>query len=265
MTQNAENLADRNILEGIREHARWQSPCKFVEEHGVMMMAGQTNFPGAYKNCVARVDPKIPAKDVLAYASGFFGEIGRGFTFFSRGSRDEDLECLLQAEGFTQRSDSPCMLVTSPVAMPALPAHIRIEPFADQRHIQDASAVNAEAYRALGLPPEETQAYFSNRARLLSDNVYGCVAYENDKPLATALSIKSSSAAGIYWVGTADAAQRMGLATACTAFATNQAFSQGASVVTLQATPFGEPVYQRLGYKTYDRLKFYRHLGNANQ
>jgi hypothetical protein len=52
-------------------------------------------------------------------------------------------------------------------------------------------------------------------------------------------------------------AQRTGLAGILYA-ATNAGFSQGVSVVPLQASPYGEPIYQRMGYKTYDRLKWYR-------
>ncbi|HEV2610457.1 MAG TPA: GNAT family N-acetyltransferase [Noviherbaspirillum sp.] len=261
MTGNAADLADANILQSIREHARWQQPCELADGGGIILMAGQTDFPGAYKNCVARTDPRVPAAEVIQRAKDFFGRRGRGFTVFSRGSRDSDLEEALKAEGYTQRSDSPCMLVTSPVAMPDVPAGIRIEPFGELRHVQDAAGINAQAYEALGLPAAETRKYFFAPAQLLSPAVFGCVAYRDEQPLATALAIKSTDAAGIYWVGTANAAQRMGLATLCTAFVTNRSLSDGASIVTLQASPFGAPVYERLGYHEYDRLKFYRHLG----
>jgi hypothetical protein len=66
-----------------------------------------------------------------------------------------------------------------------------------------------------------------------------------------------------YWVGTATQAQRMGLASVCTTVVTNAGFSEGASVATVQATPFGEPVYQRLGYRTYDRIRWFRSMANA--
>jgi ribosomal protein S18 acetylase RimI-like enzyme len=90
-----------------------------------------------------------------------------------------------------------------------------------------------------------------------------CVVYRGDQPLATALVIQSPDCAGVYWVGTMPSAQRLGLATACTTLATNVGFSAGASVATLQASPFGAPVYQRLGYRTYDRAKWLRHPGPA--
>jgi hypothetical protein len=265
MTPSINDLADANLLESIREHARWQSPCELVEENGILMIAGATNFPGAYKNCVARIDRNVPAAELLERARDFFGSRQRGFTVFVRTSRDADLESLLQAEGFTQRSDSPCMLIEAPVSLPDLAGGIEVEHFAEQRHIRDASLINAEAYQALGLAPEETHAFFAHPSRLLARQVAGYVAYRGGLPLATALTIKSADGAGVYWVGTVTVAQRTGLATACTALATNAGFSHGATVVTLQASPYGEPVYRRLGYRTYDRLKWFRHLGGAKQ
>lgn len=263
MTQDIHDLADANLLESIREHARWQLPCELVEEEGVLMVAGVTSFPGAYKNCVARVDPRVPASEVVARAKDFFRSRNRGFTVFARASRDEDLEKYMTEGGFVQRADSPCMLVDAPVPVPALAAGLRVEKFSDERHIKDAATVNTEAYLALGLPAAETQAMFMDAARVAARGLTGCVVYRDGQPLATALAIKSPGGAGVYWVGTANQAQRMGLASVCTGLVTNAGFANGASVVTLQASPFGEPVYRRLGYRTYDRLKWFRHIGSA--
>lgn len=263
MTQNMHDLADANLIESIREHARWQSPCELVEEDGILLVAGVTDFPGAYKNCVARVDPDVPAREVVERAKDFFRSRNRGFTVFVRASRDDDLEKCMLEEGFVQRSDSPCMLIDAPVPVPALGTGLHVEKFADERHIRDAAAVNAEAYLTLGLPVVETQALFADAARVAARELIGCVVYRDKQPFATALAIKSPGAAGLYWVGTANQAQRMGLASVCTALVTNAGFAGGASVVTLQASPFGEPVYQRLGYRTYDRLKWFRNVGNA--
>lgn len=265
MAKNLYDLADENILESIREHARWQSPCELVEEEGILLVAAATNFPGAYRNCVARVDPDVPALEVLTKAKDFFGSRNRGFTVFVRGSRDGDLENTLKEQGFIQRADSPCMLVDAPVVFPDLRAGIRVENFSGERHIRDATIVNAEAYQALGLPAAETHALFADPARIAARKLIGCVLYRDEQAIATALAIKSSGGAGVYWVGTAPGAQRLGLASVCTALVTNAGFSDGASVLTLQASPFGEPVYQRLGYRTYDRLKWFRNAGASSE
>jgi ribosomal protein S18 acetylase RimI-like enzyme len=259
VNQNFIDLADANLLESIREHARWQNPCECVEENGLLFVAGSTKFPGAYKNCVARIDGKIPAKEVLERARDFFARHERGFTVFVRASRDQDLDKLLKSAGLILRSDSPCMLIDAPLTEFDLPADIRVEHFKKERHILDAVQINSEAYKNLGLPASETQSLFGRPSQLLSPRVVGYVAYRGSQPLSTALTIFSFEGAGVYWVGTIAEARRKGLGAICTRLATNSGFSQGASIVTLQASPFGEPIYRKLGYKTYDRLKFYTH------
>jgi hypothetical protein len=263
MTTNIFDLADANLIESIREHARWQWPCETIEEDGVLLVAGATNLPGGYKNCAARIDPNMPAREAIARAKEFFHRKNRGFSMLVRASRDQDLEEILKEEGFVQRSDSPCMLIDAPVQAPVLGNDVYIENFSEDRHIRDATSINAEAYQALGLPAAETHAMFADLARISTRNLLGFIAYREQQPLATALAIKSPYCTGVYWVGTAVRAQRMGLASACTALVTNAGFAGGASVATLQASSFGEPVYQRLGYKTYDRLKWFRHGPNA--
>lgn len=252
-----EDLADANLLESIREHARWQTPCEMVEENGVLYVAGPNAMPIGYRNCAARVDPNINARQVIESAQEFFRRRGRGFSLLIRLSRDKDLEALLPEAGFKQRSDSPCMLIDAPLAAIDPPAGIRIERFTEDRHVRDAVRVNAEAYQANRLPPAEAALYFGKPSELLSSRVEGYVAYRDGEPLSTALTIFSDESAGVYWVGTANAAQRMGLAGICTRRATNAGFARGARVMTLQATPSGEPVYLRLGYRTYDRMRWY--------
>lgn len=222
------------------------------------MVAGANALPIAFRNCVARVDGAVPADRVLELAETFFGERGRGFAVIVRGSRDGDIEAALRAKGLTPTADSPCMLIESPLAEPAIPPGIRVERFGDERHVQDALQVNMEAYEAIKLPAEETRVFFGKPAALLSKRVVGFVAYRDAVPVATALTILSGESAGVYWVGTATHARRAGLGELCTRLATNAGFANGASVVTLQASPFGEPIYARLGYQTYDRLLRFR-------
>ncbi len=258
MTPSCQDLADANLVEAIREHARWQTPCECVEADGVLMVAGANAFPIAFRNCVARVDGAVPADRVLDLAGDFFGERSRGCAVIVRGSRDGDIEAALRDMGLAPMADSPCMLIESPLAEPAIPPGIRIERFDSERRVLDAVRVNAEAYEAIKLPAEESRVFFGKPAALLSEKVVGFVAYRDAVPVATALTILSGKSAGVYWVGTAAHARRAGLGELCTRLATNAGFAGGASVVTLQASSFGEPIYARLGYQTYDRLLRFR-------
>jgi ribosomal protein S18 acetylase RimI-like enzyme len=254
-----ETLADANYIESIREHARWQQPCEVVEAGGLLMVAGVNGNAGSYKNCVARLEASLSPVEVLKRARAFFGPRSRPFTLFVRMRQDADLDRFLEHEGIARISDAPCMLVDAPLPAPSLSAGVRVQRFREKEHIHDAASINADAFAALKLPPEETHLFFSHPDRLLSERLIGFVAYRDTQPLATALAILSGDGAGIYWVGTATGSQRSGLGTLCTRLATNAAFEAGARVVTLQASPYGEPVYVRLGFRTYDRTRWYRH------
>ena len=73
MTLSPQDLSDANFIESIREHARWQDPCEFVEEDGLILVAGANAFPVAYRNCAVRVDQTLDAKEALTRARAFFG------------------------------------------------------------------------------------------------------------------------------------------------------------------------------------------------
>lgn len=263
MNKSIQDLADDNLVEAIREHARWQDPCTVVEDGGVLLMAGANAFPGIFRNCAMRVDARVPADEVLRLARDFFTPYGRSYTLGLRASRDQDLIAALQAAGMAPLADSPCMLIDAPVPVPPLPQDIRVEPMTQPRHVQDAVQINAEAYEALKLPAAETRVFFGRPQALLSPQVRGFVAYLGAEPVSTALTLFSGEGAGVYWVGTTAGARRTGLGELCTRLATNAGFAGGAHVVTLQASPFGEPIYQRIGYRTYDRLLRFRFAAPA--
>ena len=258
LPSSAHGLADANLIEAMREHARWQYSCECVEKDGIIMVAGANALPVTFRNCVARVDGDVPAAEVLGRAQEFFARRVRGFTLLARLSRDQDIDESLRSAGLASTGDVPCMVIESRLADPEVPAGVRIERFRTEGHVRDAVIINAEAYEAIKLPAEETRVFFGRAAALLSPRVVGFVAYREAVPVSTALTIMSGRGAGVYWVGTACAAQRCGLAEICTRLATNAGFDHGACAVTLQATPFGAPLYRRLGYKDYDVLRGYR-------
>jgi len=260
MDSYLQTLADANLVESIREHARWQPGSECVEEDGLLISAGTTRFPFPYLNCLIRVDPSVSAQRVLDQARDFFWTRSRGFVLFVRASQDQDLDSLCQEKGLKLLGDAPCMVVEKPFKSVDSPDDVRVESVTVERHVRDSVSINREAYQVYGFDPQAVDLLYGEPSRLLSSaNVTGYVLYRENRPVSTALTILSGNGAGIYWVGTVSAAQRSGLGTIGTKLATNAGFQHDASVVTLQASPHGEPVYARLGFKTYDRLRFYVH------
>ena len=250
-------LLDENLLAAMRELARWQRGSVCVDADGLLTVAGTTPFPIGYANCVVRTDRRLAPHHVLDRAAAFFAPRGRGFTVFVRGAFDADLEAVLQRAGVASLVDTPCMVIDRPLAPPALARGCELLVVTDEAAAVAVREVNAEAYQSLGLPADETRALYGPPAKLLAPHYVTVLGCRGGRPVSTAMIIFSPLVAGVYWVGTTSDARRTGLAEACTRQVTNAAFEQGARAVTLQASPMGEPIYTRLGYRTFDRLRWY--------
>ncbi len=106
-------LGHLNHLEFSRESIRWSGRHgELVERDGVLLMAGATDFPVAY-NAVARLEPDVPAAEVLATANAFFAAKGRGYTVMASAHHDvdEDLAIAAKDAGHLRVTDAPEMVV----------------------------------------------------------------------------------------------------------------------------------------------------------
>lgn len=252
-----ERLSNENYLESIRIHAGFQTPCEVQDRDGILLVAGASNFPGSYWNAAARNHLCVKPKDMDEAVRAFFAPRKRMFTFSVIEKQDRDLEEYLLANGYETRFEIPCMSVVKPLAPRETPDGVRIETMRNAKHLQDFVEISVLAYALLGLPEVHTRAMFSKPEAMLGKDVIGYIAYRGETPLATAIVLTTGECAGLYWIGTRPDAQRLGLAALLTVHSTNAAFGAGAKVVTLQASKFGEPVYRRLGYETYDKLRRY--------
>lgn len=257
MTPEAQSLARANLVEALREFARWQGGGQALDHDGLLLATGARPFPVGFFNCVARWDRAVPASEALERADAWFSPLGRGYTVFVLDDGDADLEAAARARGLQQVGSSPWMVREKPVAQPELPAEYDLRIASDERAIRAAGRISAEAYEAIGLPAAETAVLFDSPKRLLRPALVTAVIYRAGEPLASAMSIGSESVTGIYWVGTRRLARRRGLADACTRCVTNLGLRGGARFAVLQATPVGEPLYRRIGFEAVGEVRWY--------
>lgn len=243
-------LADLNLAEANREHARWLSPFAIEERDGLLFTASGTRFPAAPFNVAKRVaGASIEASVLLEQARAFFAARNRGFSIQARGHADQDLITLCEREGFPSVSGRlPGMVCTERLPPMALATHVQC------REVTLASAadfvkVSSLAYEPTGLPPAVCEKVLSQHARWLAPQWHVRVIYDHDEPVSAAMVLFSHGIAGVYWVGTTPSARGKGYADAIMRAITNHAFDQGARAVVLQASKMGEPVYARLGYR----------------
>ena len=253
-------LADLNYAESFRETARWTANCEIIEQDDLLLIAGNDSTP--VTNSAIRLGnfPYPPAEQVMERVRTFFGNRKRGYGLRLRRHLDSDLEHLCRSAEMVKISEPPGMVIQGPIRIKELPVDFNIKSIEDETGAADFAAVAIDSFQSLGMPIESGGKIFEKPERMLRPYNHLVVVYRNDQPVSCAMLIFSHSIAGIYWVGTLESFRKKGLAEVCTATVTNEAFRRGASCVILQASPFGEPIYRRLGFKEFTRYLWYMHF-----
>jgi hypothetical protein len=251
-------LGHLNLMEFCREGTRWEPKGVVHEEGGALLLASVSPFP-VMVNAAFRTDDEIDAGAVVATAVEFFAQRQRGFTLFVRdlAGVDDDLARAAESAGLTELFRAPEMICRQRLDERPAPAGAELRRVTQEAEARDFAKVNAQAYTSLGMPADVVNALFSHPRALLAPHVMAVVAYLEGQPVSAAMTVVSHGIAGVYWVGTVEAARGTGLGEACTRAVTNAGFDLGARAQSLQASPMGAPIYTRMGYET---LYEYRHF-----
>ncbi len=254
-------LGHRNLIAFNRALTRWGSRGELGEEKGAVLCAGGTWIP-VIANAAFRSDDTVEVAELISRADTFFGRLARGYSVKARdieeerGFRRACLDAGLEAFG----EPVPQMICYQPLPGPTPIDGITVRSVEDEAGLNAFISVNAAAYTTYGMPPEVLSDLFDEAAVVLGDgSAHMVVARRATEPVATAMIFESDGVASVQWVGTIPAARGTGLGALVTTAVTNLAFDRGASSCTLQASPMGAPVYQRLGYETlYHYVEFVR-------
>jgi ribosomal protein S18 acetylase RimI-like enzyme len=248
-------LSDLNHVEANRELAR-RAGGVVADEGGLTCWAGAHPLP-VLANAVVRTAPQLSAIDVLAGARRFFAAYERGFTVLLLGAVDADLAPVCEAEGLVLMGNSPGMVLSRRLPDATPPRGVTIRTVATAADAAAFAHVNGEAYATYGMPPDCAPAVLGRLDVMRAPHIVSVVADLDGAPAAAAMVILTHGIGGIYWVGTVPAARGNGLAELVTRIVGNAAFDMGARLVVLQASPMGEPIYRRMGYREVTRYPYY--------
>jgi GNAT superfamily N-acetyltransferase len=161
------------------------------------------------------------------------------------GTAKENLPAILNQEKFVQTFPMTGMAGDIlPLEAPGHPA-LRFERISDDATIQDFVQLNCVSY---DVPVDKSHSLLKDRT-LWREQAYGFVAYEANKPVATATAIISEGCVFLFLVATAPEARRKGYGEAVVRHALQTAHeATGISRTVLHATQAGYPLYLRLGY-----------------
>jgi len=251
---------DLNLAESVRHLVR-EAPGGVIEEaDGLLLVSNSSHFPGPWNNGAFRVDSRLAPADVLARAGEFFGRLGRAYCLWLRDHVPEDLNLAAAAKdaGLVDLGiSSPQMVLDAPLAASgALDADITVDHVDNERARAAYVDVTAAAYEALGQPPQVAHEVLARLPALHGPKVRAVVARVDGEPAAAAMLTVSHCLGCVGLVGTVPHHRRRGLAELVTRRVGNAAFALGAWSAVLQASPMGEPLYQRMGYREVTRYRF---------
>ncbi len=238
---------DRVTHAAYRILAEWSGGAAEVRD-GVMLTSGPAP-EATIANAAFRLDPSMDGDAVLRLARAHYERNGYRFTVNATTHLDADLSAFAAASGWQRVLDLPAMVVRAPVAAPRTPGVAvlrRADPDVDGEPFGRIAAI------CFAGDDSEARAYqqmFAQREILGGPGISAVVASVDGEDAAIAWSVVVDQAATVGWVGTLPQFRRRGLGELVTRAATNAAFDLGARLVTLQASPSGEPVYRAMGYE----------------
>lgn len=249
-----------NCIEYARESARRAGAGgELVERDGVLLYATASDFP-VLANGAFRLDPATDADHLIDVADAWFAERSRGWSIGTStwAGADADLREAAERRGLLAVMDQPGMVCDERLPEAPVPHGIEVRVLSTPDEAAAFVAMADRAYTSLGLPAGVIATMAADAAEPTPPHEITVGAYEGDALLSGAQVLFSHGIAGVYCVGTAEAARGRGLAELVTRTVTNLGFDGGAPFVTLQASPMGEPIYRRMGYR-----ELYRYVAHA--
>jgi hypothetical protein len=250
LADSATGRAHLNLVASWR-HLFGLDPGAAVEARdGLLFGAARPSHP-VISNAVFRTDDGVDAGELISRARGFFGERGRGFTIWTRHGvpEDEDLVAAAEEAGFQCVHEMPAMMLEARPSETPLAEGVELLRLSTAEQAEDYWRIAAAAYSSLGYPSEVFD-FYENSDGLTADNVAAFLGNLDGEPVSIAMTIVSHGVAGIYWVGSLEAARGRGIGGAVTSAATNAGFDLGADVASLQASRMGRPIYEAMGYES---------------
>lgn len=250
-------LSDLNLAEYTREMTRWNLSGEIYEQDDLLLTKGSCPFPTTCTAMNLKSVNGASAAAVFHRIRSFYRERKSPFSIHLRAHADEALETVCREEKMIPISDAPGMVADQPFEEQPAPDGIEIRHIADIAGVADFAFVTRESYQSLGMPAYVSEQIFATPRRLLVSQNDLVVAYDSGRPVSAAMILLSHGVAGLYWVGTLENNRCKGFGEACVREVVNAAFRRGAALVVLQASKFGAPLYERMGFEEVTRYRWY--------
>jgi ribosomal protein S18 acetylase RimI-like enzyme len=248
--------ADRNVAEAVRHFARHADGAVLIESASNLRVASATAVVGAFHNAVMRVIPGADPRVVLADMQAFGDAHRREVVLWASTHADGDVGQAAHDAGLRLVSTAVGMAIRTPPAEPVVSAMVELVEISDTAGVAAFADIHQRVFGEAGEPPAAV-AHFASSGALLAPTVSAFVAHVNGRAVSCAMVMSTGREAGVYWVATRPDARNQGYGELVTRAATRAAFEHGASVVVLQATKPGVPLYRKIGFASFTSYRRY--------
>lgn len=247
--------AHANFCDWLRWTVNDEPGAETIDASGIVAIAGPVDFPTS--RAAIRTDRSLPVKEWAETVGTFFSERGKTACVHARIGPDDDLTTELLELGFREWTTTPEMVCDVAPGDRDAPVDISVRLAESPADISAYANIAAEAFAHLHLPRDSTLDAVDRPAAYLAANSVVALAELDGVPVAGAhvLLYTENRSAYVAWVSCADAARGRGLGDIVTRAVTREAFRRGADLVTLEASPFGEHTYARMGYREIYRYR----------
>jgi GNAT superfamily N-acetyltransferase len=216
----------------------------YTVEHGSVIAAVTPAAPDrSLPNSIADADPDDVVPALAELEEVYRSEGIRAWTVWVQPGHDE-LARALEAAGHSF-DGKPAQMAAEIDALELSPADdVTVVPVDDWRVVGE---INDAAYGISGL----TETFGAYRG---DDLTRGWLALRSGQPLATASVLEWEGDAFVVFVATMPSARGRGLCRGLLSHGLRVARENGCTTTTLEGSPMGEPLYERMGYRTLGLL-----------
>lgn len=185
--------------------------------------------------------PTVTQEDLARAIEGYGGSRFRIRTLATVAA---SMDSVMESAGLASAGGLPSMALENHQGQ-ARESGLDIRPVRDEGSLAHHVSIVASAF---GWTSGELGRVFA--PVLLADAAWQAwVGYRSGTPVATAQLVVHERVAGLYYVGTHESHRGYGYGEALTRHAVSEGFARGCDIATLQASPLGRPVYERIGFR----------------
>lgn len=249
-------LADLNLAAVIKSRMTTIPNAMLFQQHGQLAYSIGKPILDGHLNGILRYNQDNSTHNMREFCNDFLQQLGYGFIIWIRDHADNKLEASLRSFGLTPMREpgSAGMITEQRLSLPEVPTDFQIFKVSTNEEADDFNHVISAAF---GIPIELSQLAIGRLDQLTKSNVAAYVIKSKDQAVAAGMTVVEHGVAGLYYIGTIPQARGRGFGELCTRLLTNAGFNLGARAAILQASLIGEPLYQRIGYKTITHYRWY--------